>query len=84
MEGSPRERGTALASGVPWCAGVTRSGNGPGGSEARDGREVTASPAFGSLDHEEVKAQEGQIGQWDTKPGSLMRLFFTRTKTLKT
>jgi len=84
MEGSSCERGAALVSGVPWCAGVTRSGNGPGGSEARDGREVTASPASGSLDHEEVKAQEGQIGQWDTKPGSLIRSFFTRTKTLKT
>jgi hypothetical protein len=50
----------------------------------RDGREVTASPAFESLDHEEVKAQEGQIDQCVTKPGSLIRSFLTRTKTLKT
>jgi len=50
----------------------------------RDGREVTASPARKSLNHEEVKAQEGQIGQWGTKPDPLMRLFLTRTKTMKT
>jgi len=45
---------------------------------------VTASPAYASLGHEEVKAQEGQTGHWDTKPGSLIWSFFTKTKTLKT
>lgn len=50
----------------------------------RDGCEVTASPACGSQDHEEVEAQEGQIGQLVTKPGLLTRSFLTRTKTLKT
>lgn len=50
----------------------------------RDGGEMTVSPALEGQFHEEVRAQEGQVGRVDIKRGCTARSTCVRMKALKT
>jgi hypothetical protein len=59
------------------------SGDGVGFPK-RDGCGAEALPACRGANHEEVKAQEGMVGNEDIKRDLVSRSIFTRIKALKT
>lgn len=65
MGGPSRERRPAAASGKPWSAVGWRSGDGPPAHEAATVFGAEAWSARCGEDHEEAKAQEGQVGHWN-------------------
>lgn len=73
----------------PWSAGYFRCGfwacpESDRLFPKRDGYGVKALYVFESLDHEEVKAQEGKTSCQDTNHALAAKSIFTRTKALKT
>lgn len=83
-EGSLATVGPLLWQGPrPWNAAVRRSGNRPAGRQAVTVTPAEAGPGCGGRHHEEVEAQEGQVGHRNLNQWRRRRSISPWTKALK-